>query len=188
MDAITLVTQQLEGINAMVRDVIGGIPDELWTQRAYPGANPLGFTAWHLPATRDWAIHTWIQGVPEVRERPPFVSSPVNQPYPPFGMSADEAAAIARAVPRADVLAYLDATHEALLAHLKTMTDVDLERVPDTRRHGFRLPAHQAPGYVEEVQRMLDFPVWKLLSGPCYGHPREHIGGILSAIESLRTR
>ena len=188
MDAITLITVQLEMVSLMMHNVIGEIPDELWTRSPYPGANPLGFTAWHMPATRDWALHTSIQGVPEVRERAPFASTPVNQPHPPFGMSAGDAAAIARAVTRAEVLAYADAVREAMVSWLGTLAEGDLDRVPDVRRHAFRLPAHQAPGYVDEVNRMSGFPVWKLLSGPCYGHLREHVGTIVSGVESLRAQ
>jgi hypothetical protein len=184
MDAVTLLRNQLTGVHAMYREVVETVTPDEWTARAHPGANPPGFLAWHMPAVRDWAVHVWCRGVPEVR-----VSSTlpgVNPPHPPFGMSIDEAEAIARAVSREDVLAYADAVHEATMAYLDTLTDADLDTVPDTRAHSARVSAYHIPGYMEEVSDMYDFPIWRTLGGPCYGHSRGHLGEMLAALEALR--
>ena len=186
MDAVTLITRQLEAESKVGRGLAAEIPDELWRRAAYPGANPLGFIAWHMIATRDWALHTGIQGVPDVRERAPFASTAVNPAHPPFGMSADAAIAIAGAVTRDEVVAYADAVHAAMMDWLASLTPDALERVPDLRGNAARLPAHQVPGYVAEVEDMAGYPVWALLSAPCFAHAREHVGEIVSGRAALR--
>ena len=180
MDAVALITRQLESESQVGRGLAGEITDELWTRAAYPGANPLGFIAWHMVATRDWTLHTGIQGVPDVRERAPFVSGRVNPQHPPFGMSAADAASIAATVTRDDVLAYADAVHGAMMDWLAALTPDALERVPDLLANASRLPAYQVPGYLAEVQDMAGYPVWALLSAPCFAHAREHVGEIVS--------
>jgi hypothetical protein len=186
MDAVMLITQQLESESQVGRGLAGEITDELWTRAAYPGANPLGFIAWHMVATRDWTLHTGIQGVPDVRERAPFVSGRVNPQHPPFGMSAADAASIAATVTRDDVLAYADAVHAAMMDWLAALTPAALERVPDLLANASRLPAYQVPGYQAEVQEMAGYPVWALLSAPCFAHAREHVGEIVSGRASLQ--
>jgi hypothetical protein len=138
-------------------------------------------------ATRDWAVHTAIQGVPDVRERPPFVSAAVNPAHPPFGMSAVGAVAIAAAVTRDGLLAYADAVHSAMMEWLETLTPEALDRVPDLRANAGRLPAYQVPGYIAEVDSMTGYPVWALLSSPCFAHQREHVGEIVTGRAALRS-
>ena len=186
MDSVMLITRQLESEAQVGRGLAAEIPDELWRRAAYPGANPLGFIAWHMVATRDWTLHTAIQGVGDVRERAPFVSTAVNPAHPPFGMSAADAAAIASAVTRDDLLAYADAVQAAMMEWLAALTPDALSRVPDLRANASRLPAHQVPGYVAEVEEMAGYPVWALLSAPCFAHQREHVGEIVSGRAALR--
>lgn len=186
MNSVTLIHKQQEAVQEVAREVIAVIPDHLWTASAYAGAPPLGFIAWHIAATRDWALQTWIRGLPEVRTQPEFAS--VNLPFPPFGMPADDALAVARAASASGVIVYLDAVHLDMSGWLDTLTDADLERVADTRTHGTRLPIHQAPGYPAEVNDMYDLAAWQVLSGACYGHIRGHIGEIETSIAVLRAR
>lgn len=186
MDVVMLLTRQLESESQVGRGLTGELTDELWRHVAYPGANPLGFIAWHMVATRDWVLHTGIEGVPDLRERAPFASGAVNPPHPPFGMSAADARAIAAAVTRDDVLAYADAVHGAMMDWLGTITPEALDHVPDLRANASRLPAYQVPGYVAEVEDMAGYPVWALLSAPCFAHQREHVGEIVSGRASLR--
>lgn len=186
MDAVTLITRQLEAASRVGRGLASEITDDLWQRAAYSGANPLGFIAWHMVATRDWTLHTAIQGVPDVRERAPFASAAVNPEHPPFGMSAAAAVAIAAAVTRDGVLAYADAVHAAMMKWLATLTPDELDRMPDLRANASRLPAYQVPGYVAEVEDMVGYPVWALLSAPCFAHQREHVGEIVTGRAALR--
>lgn len=189
MDAVTLLRNQLTGVHGMYREVVETIAPDEWTARAHPGANSLGFLAWHMPAVRDWAVHVWCLGVPEVRVSTPAGARPgINPPHPPFGMSLAEADAIARAASRDDVLAYADAVNAATMSYLDTLTEGDLDTVPDTRAHSARVTAYHIPGYLEEVSDMYDFPIWRTLGGPCYGHSRGHLGEMLAALEALRAR
>ena len=48
------------------------------------------------------------------------------------------------------------------------------------------LPAYQVPGHLAEVQEMAGYPVWALLSAPCFAHAREHVGEIVSGRASLQ--
>src|SRR4029078_12125562 len=104
----------------------------------------------------------------------------------PFGMSAADAASIAATVTRDDVLAYADAVHAAMMKWLAPLTPEALDRVPDLAANASRVPAYQVPGYLAEVQDMAGYPVWALLSAPCFAHAREHVGEIVSGRASLK--
>lgn len=186
MDAVTLLHNQLDGVQGFYLEVVQSVTAEEWTAQAHPGANPLGFLAWHMPAARDWAVHVWCLGVPEVRVSTTLPS--INPPHPAFGMSFDEAGAIARAASRDDVLAYADAVHEATLRFLDTLSESALDAVPDARAHSAQVSAYHIPGYLEEVSDMYDFPIWRTLAGPCYGHSRGHLAEMQAALEALRAR
>jgi hypothetical protein len=185
MESVVLIARQLESESQVGRGLAGEIPDELWQRAAHPGANPLGFIAWHQVATRDWTLHTAIQGVSEVREGTPFATSAVNPAHPPFGMSATDAVAIAGAVTRADVLAYADAVHTAMMEWLSTLNSDALDRVPDLRGNATRPSSYQVPGYVAQVEEMVGYPVWALLSAPCFAHQREHVGEIVAGLAAI---
>lgn len=189
MDAVSLIRGQLTAAHAQFTSAVTDITPHEWTARPYAGANLIAFTAWHVPAVQDWALHTWMRGLPELRARTETALAPaLNPPSAPFGMSLEDADRIAAAISPADVLAYADATLAAATELLDTLTDADLDGVSDTRTHGTRLPQHQTPGYLAEVDDMYDLPMWRLFAGPCFGHLREHKGEIRTALEILRAR
>lgn len=188
MNAVTLLRSQLTAVHGMYGEVVGSLTPEEWVARAHPQANPLGFLAWHLAATRDWAVHIWCQGVPQVRTFSAIGSRPgINPACPPFGMSFDEAVAIAAQVSRDDVLAYADEVQAATMTFLDGRTDAGLETVPDTRSHNAGVK-NQTAGYLEEIDDMYDFPIWRTLTGPCFGHARGHLAEILMTRELLRNK
>ena len=186
MESVALLRNQLTGVHGLYREIVGGLTAEDWTAQPYPGGNPVGFLAWHIAATRDWAIQTWCQGLPAMRASTPFNTSSINPPSPPFGMPADGAVAIARATTPATVLAYADAVHVSAMTLLDGLTDAGLDGVPDARAFNTRV-SHQLPGYLEEIDDMYDNPIWRTLTGPCYGHARGHIGEIIAVVEMLRS-
>lgn len=189
MDAVSLIRAQLTSAHAQFTDTVNEITDAEWLARPYAGANLIAFTAWHVPAVQDWALHTWMRGLPELRARPETALAPaLNPPFAAFGMSLEDADRIAAEVSPADVLAYADATRAAAAELLNTLTDATLDGVSDTRAHGTRLPQHQTRGYLAEVDDMYDLPLWRLFAGPCFGHLREHKGEIRTALEILRVR
>ena len=179
---------QFGTVHAAFSEAVKQISPAEWVARPYAGANLLGFTAWHVPAAQDWALHTWMRGVPEIRGAPDRNLPGINPPFAPFGMSMDEADGIARAVSPGDVLAYADAVLVAANKLFDGMTDADLERVGDKRTWGVRTPQHQTPGYLEEVDDMYDMPAWRVLTGPCFGNARGHVGEMYVILEMLRAR
>ncbi|TAK55077.1 MAG: hypothetical protein EPO22_14895 [Dehalococcoidia bacterium] len=121
---------------------------------AFGRANPVGFTAWHVPAVMDRALHTWMRGLPELRTNGDLASRPgVNPPFAPFGITGDDAVGVAAAVAPAEVLAYADAVYAAAMQLIDSLDDAALDRVPDTRSHGTRLPQHQTPGLPRRGRR-----------------------------------
>jgi len=189
MDAVSVLRGQITGVHGLFTSTLKGVAPGEWTARPNAGANLVGFTAWHVPAVMDWALHTWMRGLPELRAGSELASRPgVNPPFAAFGMSAEDADGIARAVAPVDVLAYVDAVHVAAIQLLDGLDDAALDAVPDTRTHGTRLPQHRTAGYLAEVDDMYDMPVWRMLAGPCFGHAREHVGEIRANLAALRSR
>jgi hypothetical protein len=188
MDAVSVLRGQINGVYGLYSSVVRCIAPGEWAVRPNPGANPIGFTAWHVPAVMDWALHTWMRGLPELRTNSGLAARPgVNPPFAPFSMSPDDAARIAAAVAPDDVLAYAEAVHGAAMTLLDGVDEAVLDHVVDTRTHGTRLPQHQTSGYLAEVDDMYDMPVWRMLAGPCFGHAREHVGEIRANLQALRS-
>ena len=69
-----------------------------------------------------------------------------------FGISLADADAVARAVSVDDMLAYADAVLAENVRWLGTVTERDLDRVPDNRAHLARRPAYRTAQYLAEVQ------------------------------------
>lgn len=186
LNAVELLAHQTQGAGAVARTVIAGIPDDLWRARADASANALAFTAWHIPATCDWLVHTWLDGVPDLREQAPLAGATIAFAHPPFGMTREAADEIGEIVTKADVLAYHDATQAALAACIAAFTEADLEVIPDGLSRAFRLPAHEVAGYREEVESLAPLPLWRLFSAPVNGHVREHVGEIVEVVRALK--
>jgi DinB superfamily len=188
MDAVTLLRDQLTRVNAILHDVVGDLRPGEWTARAAPGQNRLGFTLWHIPASQDWTVHTWIRNVAEVRDREPWARvGSLDRLGLAFGMSLVEADAIAEGVGPADTLAYADAVLAEILAWLSPLSDADLARVPDSRAHLTRHPAYGSARYRAEVQGMWDQPLGPLIAGDV-GHGRAHLGEARLVKELVRGR
>ncbi|MDQ6660640.1 MAG: hypothetical protein M3Z24_06705 [Chloroflexota bacterium] len=47
-------------------------------------------------------------------------------------------------------------------------------------------PAYQHPGFRAVIAGLLGQPIWRLLSGPCSGHMREHLGELDVLKQTLR--
>jgi hypothetical protein len=54
--------------------------------------------------------------------------------------------------------------------------------------HEAAYPEYQRAGFRAEVDGLAGMPVWRFLSGPCYGHPRGHLGEIGILKQVLRAR
>jgi hypothetical protein len=79
-------------------------------------------------------------------------------------------------VSRADVLTYADTVHSVIQSWLSGLSDDDLDTVPDMEAHLASYPAYQHPGFRAVIADLFGQPIWRLLSEPCSGHMREHLG------------
>jgi len=185
MDAVDLIQEQLRAAHGVIRGAVADIPPSEWSAGPFRQANPPGFLAWHMVATQDWALPTWLRGLPDVRSRLPLPG--IDPMHGPFGMTAAEAAAIARGVTPAAIGEYADAVLASGLEWLRTLAPADLDAVPESRAHVQHVPAaHKTDSYLAEIAGMFDFPVWRIASGPCFGHVRAHAGEIQTMLAMVR--
>jgi hypothetical protein len=185
MDAVDLLQQQLKVTHGVIRATAADISPSEWSAAPFPQANPPGFLAWHMVATQDWALHTWLRGLPDVRSR--LALPGIDPMHGPFGMTATEAAAIARVVTPVVIGKYADAVLASGLEWLQTLAAADMDAIPASRAHLQHVPAaHKTESYLAEVEGMYDYPVWRIISGPCFGHPREHGGELRTMLAMMR--
>jgi hypothetical protein len=176
MDAIALLASQWTTVNAGLHELAGDLSPDEWTFRVAPGQNLTGFTLWHIPASQDWTVQTWIRNVPEVRDRDTWIRQVgFDRLGLAFGISLADADAIARAVSVEDMLAYADAVLAENVCWLGTVTERDLDRVPDNRAHLARRPAYRTTHYLAEVQGMWTQTVAEVIALDI-GHGRAHLG------------
>jgi len=176
MHATTLIQAQLNGVHQLFHACADDLTETEWTTCALPGTNLLGFTLWHMVRARDWAVQTAIRGVPEVRTGERWAGwSGLAQAGIGAGITLEQANEVGRSVSRAGVLAYADTVHSTIQSWLSTLSDDDLDTVPDMEAHMAASTAYQHPGFRAEIADLLGQPIWRLLSGPCSGHMREHL-------------
>jgi hypothetical protein len=176
MDAVALLTSQWTTLNAALHALAQDLGPDEWTFRVAPGQNLPGFTLWHIPACQDWTVQTWIRNVPEVRDWNAWTQGAgFDRLGLAFGISLADADAIARAVSVDDMLAYADAVLAENVRWLGTVTERDLDRVPDNRAHLARRPAYRTTQYLAEVQGMWNQTVAEVIALDI-GHGRAHLG------------
>jgi hypothetical protein len=178
MKATAVLSSQLAVVHRMFIGATAGLTLQQWHARPAQGANLVGFVQWHIATAQDWSFRTAILGRPMVRQQEPWVGHPgINADLPPFGMTLDEADAIAYASTPADVAAYQRDVHMQLTAWLESLDDADLDTIPPIDIHARTLPAHLVTdGYLEEVESMNGWTIARFLSSPCIGHARAHLG------------
>lgn len=187
MQAITLLQAQLNAIHQILHDCADDLTEAEWISPALAGTDALGFTCWHLVRTQDWAVQTAIRGIPEVIADKRWTAwSDLTIFGMGAGITSTQAQEIARRVSRDDVLAYADTVHETLGAWLRQMNDDDLTTVPAMEANMSSYPAYQEEGFRTEIAHLFDQPIWRLLSGPCIGHIREHFGELFLLKQILR--
>ena len=177
MDAVALLTSQWTTLNAALHALAQDLGPDEWTFRVAPGQNLPGFTLWHIPACQDWTVQTWIRNVPEVRDRRRVDSSGGDSTgsASPSASASPTRTPIARAVSVDDMLAYADAVLAENVRWLGTVTERDLDRVPDNRAHLARRPAYRTAQYLAEVQGMWNQTVAEVIALDI-GHGRAHLG------------
>jgi hypothetical protein len=187
MKATALLEKQLTGVNSMLHHVADDLSQQEWTSRPVRGENMLGFIVWHLPRLQDHLVQVWIRGVPEVIQDERWACWDQLQPLGAgLGIPLQEADRIAHCVQPAETLAYADVVLREILNWLAMLTDDDLEYIPDARKHLASYPEYQTVGHHAETDDLLDLPIWRLLSGPCIGHVRGHLGELALLKAQLR--
>jgi hypothetical protein len=179
MNATELLIGQMQLINTRIAGLAGLSRDE-WLARPAPGENRVGFNAWHMVATRDWTVRPIFQQKRPIGWDGPFAGTAVARCEIPFGMTADEADAIAEAITPAEVVAYSQAVTDELVAWLRQAGDSALgARVPGAREHLGLSPRYEERGYRWELEEDPDdmclWPAWMLLSRPCFAHCIGHL-------------
>jgi hypothetical protein len=189
MRAAQLLQAQLQGINTLFHSVLDDLTDEEWTTRVFPDTNLMAFDLWHVARTLDTTVHLGICDVPEVVSQERWTScGTLTTPGFGLNLSREQADAIARGVTRADLAAYSDAVSAAVHAWLETVSDGDLDAVPDLAAHVAHEPIYQQDPalFKEVVEGSEETPIWTYLSGPCIGHCRGHLGQLILLKEQLR--
>ncbi len=190
MNGVGVLKAQMDVVHGMLARLIEGMrPDEL-TARPAPGLNLPGYTLWHMAATPDWVVHVVLRGIPEVRTQERWTQNPgINPPLPPFGCTSAQADGVAHAVTRDDLLAYARDVQTATHAWLVTLTDADLDRVPDLATNARRYPVERiTPDYLAEIADQTAWNTARFLASPCIGHLRGHAGEIDVHLELLRAK
>ncbi len=182
-----MLTQQLRTVNLRYRHVASAVPAELLTARVADAANPIGFLLWHLPRSQDWAVNTAIRGVPEIVRSEPWSSNvAIATPGIGTGFSSAEADAVARALDLNQLLHYADAVHLGILDWLTTITDNDLDEIPDVEANDAQFPEYQRSEFLAEMDSGPEHdaavaerggqPAWLFLTSVCVTHLHRHLG------------
>jgi uncharacterized damage-inducible protein DinB len=129
-----LLLYAYEQIQGTLRRAIDGLDADQLSHRVGPGANPIGWLAWHLVRVQDdhvadvagteqvWTADGWAD-----RFGLPFDASETG-----YGFSPEQVAQVR--IKSADLLLdYAAAVHERTAAFLRGLSDEDLDRVVDTR-------------------------------------------------------
>lgn len=179
MKATELLASQLQIIHGRIEG-LQGFSNAEWMARPGAGRNRIGFTAWHMVATRDWLIRAILQGARPLGWDTPFAGTGVAQCEIPFGMPLEEADSIAEAVTPVDVAAYSEAVTGEVLRWLERTDDSVLDSPPpDGRAHLALSPRYSEPAYLHELDSnpapMTDWPTWQLLTRPAFAHCLFHL-------------
>ena len=129
-DVLTYAYEQVE--QTFTSTVDGLTPDDL-AHRVQPGANPIGWLAWHLLRVQDDHVAD-VAGTEQVWTAEGWADRfglPVDDAATGYGMSDEEVDAVR--VPSADLLlGYARAVHARTAQFLRGLSEEDLDRVVDT--------------------------------------------------------
>jgi hypothetical protein len=188
MKATELLSRQMQLVHARISGLAGFSTAE-WAARPPLGGNAVGFTAWHMVATRDWIIRALLQA-----ERPlgwdAKFGAGVSMCHIPFGMDTSEADRIADAITPAEVVAYSAAVTEDMVRWLSTADEASLDAAPPNGHAHFAFsPRYQERAYrwqlEEDPDDMSRWPSWMLLTRPSFAHCLFHLEEIEFARKSV---
>ena len=179
MKATELLAKQTQIVQGRIAG-LAGLSNAEWMARPGAARNRVGFTAWHMVATRDWTIRSILQAERPLGWDGPFAGSGIAKCALPFGMPLAEADAIAEAVTPVEVAAYSGAVTAEILRWLEHTDDAVLDAPPsDGRAHLAFSPRYAEAEYLHELDSnpapMTDWPVWQLLTRPAFAHCLFHL-------------
>lgn len=180
MQATKLLRTELEWLNLSFHELLDDMTDEEWTARILPGMNMPGYILWHVARMPDFIVQTGRRHVPEVITQDRWASCGALTPL--FGVSLQEADAIARAVKREDVSAYADAVLAEVVAWLDTLSDDDLDTVPHWHAYLEEYPQYNVPAIVNAPE----VPIWASLLEICGLHVRGHLAEVALIKQQVR--
>lgn len=177
MNAILLLEKQLRATNAFLHEIADDLTDAEWTSRLAPNQNLISFAAWHVPRVQDHFVNVWLRNVTELcgREQPQQWNN-LRGISASMGLALSVADDIARQLQRAEVLAYSDTVFAEVTDWLQTLTEADLEQIPNAAAHLAPFEEYQTPGYKADTDHLHGRQIWRLLSGPCVLHVYAHLG------------
>jgi hypothetical protein len=189
MRATDLLQRQLTTVNTILHAIGDDLSDEEWVCRVLPGTNLIAFDLWHVARTQDWAVQTLARGVHEVIADPRWVGrGALATRGIGVGMTLEQADDLAHHINRADVLAYADAVHSAVMEWLATLDDAGLESHPDVLAHYMVFPEYQTPEMRAETPWAFQQPpLWRCLM-PAVGHVRDHLAECDLLKRQMRSR
>lgn len=127
-----LLTDGFHRISEELRAAVDGLSPEQLAHRVAPGANPIGWLAWHLLRVQDdhvaevagseqvWTADGWARRF----------DLPVDDSATGYGFGSEQVAQVrVRSVDL--LLGYADAVHRRTVEYLRTLGDDDLDRVVD---------------------------------------------------------
>ena len=187
MNLTAYLQKQFANFNGVFHAIAGDLTETEWLSRPAPGQNTIGYTVWHIPRTQDNFVQTWIRGQSEVFHSDRWAHWHQLRPLGVgIGITLEESDEIARSVHCADVMAYADEVYQTITSWLAQASEAQLDQITDARERLKTFPEYQTPGYLEEVDNLLDLPVWGLLIRPCMGHAHRHLGELEITKDILR--
>lgn len=188
MRATDVLATQCASVNQALHKLADDLTSLELVTRILPHTNLLAFDIWHVARTQDWSLQTLVRGAPELIDEPRWQGRG-RLATPGIGVGLGEARAdeLARSLLLADVLAYADIVHQAILAWLRSIPDEELSREPDVPAQLARYAVYLEPAMREEVPWLFQRPqVWRCLA-PAIGHARDHLAQADLLKQQLRT-
>ena len=193
-----MLRQQLHTVNMRLHHSASGLTSEELVATPLPGVNPIGFILWHMARSQDWAVNTAVRGGTELIKRDPWRSTALAYPGIGTGFDLEEAAAAAPRFEVDELLAYADAVHADTLGWLDSITEDDLDAIPDVTAHDAPHPEYQTPGFRAEMDSGPEhddavagkggLPVWIFLTSVSVTHLHRHLGEVDLLRDLLRQK
>src|ERR1700719_4488263 len=197
MNSIAMLRQQLHTVNLRLHHSAGDLTEAELLAVPMPGANPIGFILWHMVRSQDWAVNTAVRGREELIKREPWSWSLLAHPGIGTGFDAAEAKEVSHEVELKPLLAYADAVHAEIVAWLDSISETDLDVIPDVAAHDaphpeyqtavFRAEMDSGPEHDDAVAGQGGLPVWIFLTSVALTHLHRHLGEVDLLKDLLRS-